>query len=129
MMDLDLPMLALRQVHLLHLDLLVLESWELSECECNLWTESWELWGLRDESWDLFVMLWTFEQFSLIIRAVLHSFSLSGVSHKGEFYPERFLMRQHCTQLIYPFKSSPFAYDFLWLFGFLLRIWYLMRFW
>jgi hypothetical protein len=26
MMDLDLPMLALRQVHLLHLDLLVLES-------------------------------------------------------------------------------------------------------
>ena len=27
----------------------------------------------------------------------LHSFFLSRVSHKGEFYLERFLMRQHCT--------------------------------
>ena len=27
----------------------------------------------------------------------LYSFSLSRVSHKGEFYLERFLMRQHCT--------------------------------
>jgi len=33
--------------------------------------------------------------------AVMHSFSLSRVSHRGEFYLERFLMRQHCTQLIY----------------------------
>ena len=32
-----------------------------------------------------------------LLRAVLHSFSLSSVSHKGEFYLERFLMRQHCT--------------------------------
>ena len=40
-----------------------------------------------------FVMyLWTFEHFHYI-GAVLHSFSLSGVSHKGEFYLERFLMR------------------------------------
>ena len=31
-----------------------------------------------------------------LLRAVLHSFSLSRVSHKGEFYLERFLMRQHC---------------------------------
>ena len=33
----------------------------------------------------------------IIIRAVLHSFFLSRVSHNGEFYLERFLMRQHCT--------------------------------
>jgi len=32
-----------------------------------------------------------------LLRAMLHSFSLSSVSHKGEFYLERFLMRQHCT--------------------------------
>ena len=32
-----------------------------------------------------------------LLKAVLHSFSLSRVSHKGEFYLERFLMRQHCT--------------------------------
>ena len=32
-----------------------------------------------------------------LLRAMLHSFSLSKVSHKDEFYLERFLMRQHCT--------------------------------
>ena len=32
-----------------------------------------------------------------LLRAMLHSFSLSSVSHKGEFYLERFLMRHHCT--------------------------------
>jgi len=32
-----------------------------------------------------------------LLRDVLHCFSLSRVSHKGEFYLERFLMRQHCT--------------------------------
>ena len=32
-----------------------------------------------------------------LLRAVLHSFFLSRVSHKGKFYLERFLMRQHCT--------------------------------
>ena len=32
-----------------------------------------------------------------LLRAVMHSFSLSRVSHKGEFYLERFLMIQHCT--------------------------------
>jgi len=32
-----------------------------------------------------------------LLRAVLHSFSLSRVSHKGEFYLKRFLTRQHCT--------------------------------
>ena len=32
-----------------------------------------------------------------LLRVVLHSFSLSRVSYKGEFYLERFLMRQHCT--------------------------------
>jgi len=32
-----------------------------------------------------------------LLRVVLHSFSLSRVSHKGEFYLERFLIRQHCT--------------------------------
>ena len=32
-----------------------------------------------------------------LLRAVLHSFSLSRVSHKGEFCLEIFLMRQHCT--------------------------------
>jgi hypothetical protein len=39
----------------------------------------------------------TFELFEdlIIIRAVLHSFFLFRVSHKGEFYLERFLMRQH----------------------------------
>ena len=31
-----------------------------------------------------------------LLRAVLHSFFLSKISHKGEFYLERFLMRQHC---------------------------------
>ena len=34
----------------------------------------------------------------------LHSFFLSRVSHKGEFYLERFLMRQHCTSA--PFELS-----------------------
>ena len=42
-------------------------------------------------------MLWTFgcgcnEQLNL--WSWLHSFSLSRVSHKGEFYLDRFLMRQ-----------------------------------
>ena len=32
-----------------------------------------------------------------LLRVVLHSFSLSRVSHKGEFYLEIFLMRQHYT--------------------------------
>ena len=32
-----------------------------------------------------------------LLRVVLHSFSLSRVSHKGKFYLERFLIRQHCT--------------------------------
>ena len=32
-----------------------------------------------------------------LLRVVLHSFFLSRISHKGEFYLERFLMRQHCT--------------------------------
>ena len=32
-----------------------------------------------------------------LLRAVLHSFSLSRVSHEGEIYLEWFLMRQHCT--------------------------------
>ena len=36
-------------------------------------------------------------------------FYLSGVSQKGEFYPERFLMRQHCTQLSYPFNFLLFS--------------------
>ena len=30
---------------------------------------------------------------------MLHFFSLSRVSHKGEFYLERFLVRQHCTSI------------------------------
>ena len=34
-----------------------------------------------------------------LLRAVLHSSFLSRVSHKGEFYLERFLMRQHCTNI------------------------------
>ena len=34
--------------------------------------------------------------FKTKLRAMLHSFSLSRVSYKGEFYLERFLMRQHC---------------------------------
>ena len=32
-----------------------------------------------------------------LLRDVLHCFYLSRVSYKGEFYLERFLMRQHCT--------------------------------
>ena len=32
-----------------------------------------------------------------LLRAVLHSFFLSRVSYKGEFYLERFLIRQDCT--------------------------------
>ena len=32
-----------------------------------------------------------------LLRAMLHSFILSRVSHKSEFYLEMFLMRQHCT--------------------------------
>ena len=32
-----------------------------------------------------------------LLRAVLYSFSLYRISHKGEFYLERFLMNQHCT--------------------------------
>ena len=32
-----------------------------------------------------------------LLRAVLHSFFLFRVSHKDEFYLERFLMMQHCT--------------------------------
>ena len=70
---------------------------------------SWELEiERRDERWEL---RWNWEwhlylNFELIIiRTVLHSFFLSRVSHKGEFYLERFLMRQHCTQLNYLFKS------------------------
>jgi hypothetical protein len=30
-------------------------------------------------------------------EGLLYSFSLSRVSHKGEFHLDRFLMRQHCT--------------------------------
>ena len=32
-----------------------------------------------------------------LLRDVLHSFFLSRVSHTDEFYLERFLMWQHCT--------------------------------
>ena len=39
-----------------------------------------------------------------LLRAVLHSFSLSRVSHKGEFYLERFLMRQHYTNSSFIFS-------------------------
>ena len=31
-----------------------------------------------------------------LLKVVLHSFFFCRVSHKGEFYLERFLMRQHC---------------------------------
>jgi hypothetical protein len=49
----------------------------------------------------------TFELFEdlIIIRVMLHSFFLSRVSHKGEFYLERFLIRQHRTQLSYLLNS------------------------
>jgi hypothetical protein len=57
-------------------------------------------------NWEWHLYLCDYLNFELIIiRAVLHSFFLSRVSHKGEFYLERFLMRQHCTQLNYLFKS------------------------
>jgi len=38
-----------------------------------------------------------------IIGAWLYSFSLSRVSHKGEFYLERFLMRQPLHKLLIKF--------------------------
>ena len=44
-----------------------------------------------------------------LLRAVLHSFSLSRVSHKGEFYLERFLMRQHSKTTHLSFKFSSVA--------------------
>ena len=46
-----------------------------------------------------------------LLRAVLHSFSLSKVSHKGESYLEKFLMMQHCTNS--SFILSPLL--FCWL--------------
>jgi hypothetical protein len=49
-----------------------------------------------------------------LIRVVLHSFSLSKVSYEGEFYPERFLMRQHYTQLSYPFNFLLFSVCLFW---------------
>ena len=46
------------------------------------------------------VWLWktclSFEQW--LIKSWLYSFFLFRISHKGEFYLERFLMRQHCTK-------------------------------
>ena len=36
-----------------------------------------------------------------LLRVVLHSFFLSRVSHNGEFYLERFLTRQHCTNSLF----------------------------
>ena len=77
------------------------------------WTCWWCSWYLvRYWGWDLTpecvwsvtmkgcVWLWktclSFEQW--LIKSWLHSFFLSSVSHKGEFYLERFLMRQHYTK-------------------------------
>ena len=45
---------------------------------------------------------WPFEPLCIVITLTLNSelaalFFLSRVSHKGEFYLEMFLMRQHCT--------------------------------
>ena len=55
------------------------------------------VWSVTVKGW---VWLWktclSFEQW--LIKSWLHSFFLSRVSHKGEFYLERFLMRQHCTK-------------------------------
>jgi hypothetical protein len=61
------------------------------------------MWDLRVESESV---IWDFatdvgycnNTDTLNILSWLHSFFLSRVSHKGDFYLERFLMRQHCTK-------------------------------
>ena len=52
-----------------------------------------------------------------LLRAMLHSFSLSKVSHKDEFYLERFLMRQHFTNSHLTYLLWCLLFCWIWSFG------------